>query len=89
MTPSVSLGSSVWTVSTRHPPSARTCTASANWYSSSALASPRRVFGIFFALALVSFAFVYALAPKTKGRPLEAIRGYWYNGGRWPEDSRT
>src|ERR687897_341411 len=30
-------------------------------------------FGIFLALALVSFAFVYVLAPETKGRPLEAI----------------
>jgi len=44
-------------------------------------------FGIFF--ALVSFAFVYVLAPETKGRPLEAIRTYWYNGGRWPEESST
>src|ERR671914_1138610 len=46
-------------------------------------------FGIFLALALVSFAFVYALAPETKGRPLEAIRSYWYNGGRWPEETST
>ena len=46
-------------------------------------------FGIFFALALVSFAFVYVLAPETKGRPLEAIRTYWYNGGRWPEETST
>ena len=46
-------------------------------------------FGIFLALALVSFAFVYVLAPETKGRPLEAIRTYWYNGGRWPEESST
>jgi MFS family permease len=46
-------------------------------------------FGIFLALALVSFAFVYALAPETKGRPLEAIRTYWYNGGRWPEETST
>jgi hypothetical protein len=44
-------------------------------------------FGIF--LALVSFAFVYVLAPETKGRPLEAIRTYWYNGGRWPEETST
>ena len=44
-------------------------------------------FGIFFALALVSFAFVYVLAPETKGRPLEAIRTYWYNGRRWSEES--
>lgn len=46
-------------------------------------------FRIFFALALVSFAFVYVLAPETKGRPLEAIRSYWYNGGRWPEETST
>ena len=44
-------------------------------------------FGIF--LALVSFTFVYVLAPETKGRPLEAIRAYWYNGGRWPEETET
>ena len=46
-------------------------------------------FGIFLALALVWFAFVYVLAPETKGRPLEAIRSYWYNGGRWPEETST
>jgi hypothetical protein len=46
-------------------------------------------FGIFLALALVSLAFVYVLAPETKGRPLEAIRTYWYNGGRWPEEPST
>jgi len=46
-------------------------------------------FGIFLTLALVSFAFVYVLAPETKGRPLEAIRSYWYNGGRWPEETST
>jgi uncharacterized membrane protein YeaQ/YmgE (transglycosylase-associated protein family) len=40
-------------------------------------------------LALVSFAFVYVLAPETKGRPLEAIRSYWYNSGRWPEETST
>jgi sugar porter (SP) family MFS transporter len=41
-------------------------------------------FAMFAALAVVSFAFVWALAPETKGRPLEAIRAYWENGGRWP-----
>ena len=46
-------------------------------------------FGIFLALALVSFTFVYRLAPETKGRPLEDIRTYWYNGGRWPEETET
>jgi len=42
-------------------------------------------FGIF--LGLVSFAFDYVLAPETKGRPLQAIRTYWYNGRRWSEES--
>ena len=43
-------------------------------------------FAMFAALAALSFAFVWWLAPETKGRPLEAIRGYWENGGRWPEE---
>jgi SP family galactose:H+ symporter-like MFS transporter len=46
-------------------------------------------FGIFLVLAVVSFVFVYRLAPETKGRQLEAIRSYWYNGGRWPEEVET
>ena len=43
-------------------------------------------FAMFAGLALLSFGFVWWLAPETKGRPLEAIRGYWENGGRWPEE---
>jgi hypothetical protein len=43
-------------------------------------------FSIFLALAVVSFAYVAAFAPETKGRPLEAIRTYWENGGRWPAE---
>ena len=43
-------------------------------------------FGIFLGLALLSFGFIYALAPETKGRQLEAIRQYWYNGAKWPEE---
>jgi MFS transporter, SP family, galactose:H+ symporter len=46
-------------------------------------------FGIFLALALATFTFVYVLAPETKGRPLEDIRTYWYNGGRWPDETGT
>jgi sugar porter (SP) family MFS transporter len=42
-------------------------------------------FGIFGVLAVVSFFYVLALAPETRGRPLEDIRLYWENGGRWPE----
>jgi SP family arabinose:H+ symporter-like MFS transporter len=43
-------------------------------------------FGLFLGLAVVSFLFIAALAPETKGRPLEDIRRYWENGGRWPEE---
>jgi sugar porter (SP) family MFS transporter len=43
-------------------------------------------FALFLGLAIVSFAFIAALAPETKGRPLEAIRLYWENGGRWPDE---
>ena len=42
-------------------------------------------FALFAALAAISFVFVWWLAPETKGRPLEDIRHYWENGGRWPE----
>src|SRR3954447_4246049 len=42
-------------------------------------------FAMFAALAALAFVFVWQLAPETKGRPLEAIRAYWENGGRWPE----
>ena len=44
-------------------------------------------FGIFMVLALLSLIFIYRLAPETKGRQLESIRRYWYNGGRWPEEA--
>jgi sugar porter (SP) family MFS transporter len=41
-------------------------------------------FAIFGVLALAAFAFVYRLAPETKGRQLEDVRHFWENGGRWP-----
>jgi sugar porter (SP) family MFS transporter len=44
-------------------------------------------FAMFAGLAVVAFLFVWWLAPETKGRPLEAIRGYWENGGRWPDET--
>jgi SP family arabinose:H+ symporter-like MFS transporter len=44
-------------------------------------------FAVFLGLAVVSFVFILALAPETKGRPLEAIRLYWENGGSWPADA--
>ena len=43
-------------------------------------------FTMFLALATISLGYVWWLAPETKGRPLESIRGYWENGGRWPDD---
>ncbi len=46
-------------------------------------------FALFLGLALVSLVFIGAMAPETKGRPLEAIRVYWENGGRWPSDQDT
>jgi sugar porter (SP) family MFS transporter len=46
-------------------------------------------FAIFAGLAAVSWLFIWWLAPETKGRPLEAIRGYWENGGRWPEPAEA
>jgi MFS transporter, SP family, arabinose:H+ symporter len=46
-------------------------------------------FGLFLGLAVLSFAFIAAMAPETKGRPLEAIRVYWENGGRWPSEKAT
>src|SRR5215210_170025 len=46
-------------------------------------------FGIFLVLAIVSWVFIYALAPETKGRQLELIRQYWYNGAKWPDEAQT
>jgi SP family arabinose:H+ symporter-like MFS transporter len=43
-------------------------------------------FAMFAALAAIAFAFVWWLAPETKGRPLEDIRRFWEHGGRWPEE---
>jgi sugar porter (SP) family MFS transporter len=46
-------------------------------------------FALFLGLAVISFVFIAALAPETKGRPLEDIRRYWENGGRWPTEERV
>jgi sugar porter (SP) family MFS transporter len=43
-------------------------------------------FALFLGLAIISFLFIAWMAPETKGRPLEAIRVYWENGGRWPPE---
>ncbi len=46
-------------------------------------------FALFLGLAVLSFIFIWAMAPETKGRPLEAIRVYWENGARWPSKEET
>lgn len=43
------------------------------------------VFVGFAALAVFAFLFVWKYAPETKGRPLDDIRHFWENGGKWPE----
>lgn len=40
-------------------------------------------FIILVAFAVIAWLFVWWLAPETRGRPLEAIRTYWENGGKW------
>lgn len=37
------------------------------------------------AAGVVAWLFCWRLAPETKGRPLDAIKGYWENGGKWPD----
>ena len=46
-------------------------------------------FVVFGVLALAAFVFVFRLAPETKNRPLEDIRQYWENDGKWPADVPT
>jgi sugar porter (SP) family MFS transporter len=46
-------------------------------------------FALFLGLAVLSFVFVFVMAPETMGRPLEAIRVYWENGGHWPPEDET
>lgn len=42
-------------------------------------------FIILLVFAVIAWLFVWWLAPETRGRPLEAIRAYWENGGKWPD----
>ncbi len=44
-------------------------------------------FALFGVFALAALVFVYRFAPETKGRPLEEIRHFWENGGRWPDEA--
>lgn len=40
-------------------------------------------FIILLVFAVIAWLIVWWLAPETRGRPLEAIRTYWENGGKW------
>ncbi|XVQ11531.1 sugar porter family MFS transporter [Spirillospora sp. CA-255316] len=40
-------------------------------------------FGVFALLSAAAWWFMHRMAPETKDRSLEEIRGYWNNGGRW------
>jgi len=42
------------------------------------------VFLVFAVLAVFALVFVMKFAPETKGRPLDDIRYFWENGGKWP-----
>ena len=42
------------------------------------------VFLAFAAFALLALLFVFKFAPETKGRPLDDIRFFWENNGKWP-----
>ncbi len=44
-------------------------------------------FFLFAGLCVLAFLFVMKFAPETKGRPLDEIRHYWENGGKWPTDA--
>lgn len=46
-------------------------------------------FAIFLGFALFALVFVHRLAPETRGRELEEIRGYWENDAHWPAAAPT
>lgn len=41
-------------------------------------------FWIFTAVILVGILFIRRMAPETRGKPLETIEQYWFNGLKWP-----
>ncbi|HWT34584.1 MAG TPA: sugar porter family MFS transporter [Microbacterium sp.] len=41
-------------------------------------------FAVLGGFAILAFLFVLKFAPETKGRPLDDIRLFWENGGKWP-----
>jgi sugar porter (SP) family MFS transporter len=46
-------------------------------------------FIILVVFAVIAWLVVWWLAPETRGRPLEAIRVYWENGAKWPDERKA
>jgi MFS family permease len=46
-------------------------------------------FIILVVFAVIAWLIVWWLAPETRGRPLEAIRLYWENGAKWPDERKA
>jgi hypothetical protein len=46
-------------------------------------------FIILVGFAIIAWLIVWWLAPETRGRPLEAIRVYWENGAKWPDERKA
>ncbi|MEV4109919.1 sugar porter family MFS transporter [Nonomuraea sp. NPDC049695] len=42
-------------------------------------------FGVLLGFAALAWVFLWRLAPETRERPLESVRAFWENGGRWPD----
>ncbi len=46
-------------------------------------------FGLFSILAIIAIFFVKKFAPETKGRDVDAVRLFWENGGKWPDEATS
>jgi MFS family permease len=44
-------------------------------------------FAVLGGFAILAYVFVLKFAPETKGRPLDDIRLFWENGGKWPAEA--
>jgi hypothetical protein len=46
-------------------------------------------FAVLGGFAVLAYLFVLKFAPETKGRPLDDIRLFWENGGKWPDEASS
>jgi uncharacterized protein YqgC (DUF456 family) len=44
-------------------------------------------FWIFTGIIILALLFMWWMAPETRGKPLESIEQYWFNGLKWPESN--